>query len=246
MNNTNECYWKKNHLFPRELLDFCKNHVTAIIPTLNEEKSIAKVIEETKPYVKKVIICDGHSKDQTREVAKKMDVQILLDDQKGKGQAMRQAVDYVDSKFIVFIDADMSHNPHDIPALINPLKNKECELVVATRLNNSEELYSDWKHCLRRFGSFVITKTICVSTGKHISDSQNGFRAISKNNFLRLNLTEDKTTIEQEMTIKALKLGFNINEVASFEHKRAFGNSKINLITDSYRYIYSWLKYLCF
>jgi hypothetical protein len=77
-----------------------------------------------------------------------------------------------------------------------------------------------------------------------LTDSQNGFRAIRTTVARDLGLREDITTIEQEMTIKTLAKGYRMGEVPVHEYARGFGESKIKLSRVSFRYVYSWLKYL--
>ena len=77
-----------------------------------------------------------------------------------------------------------------------------------------------------------------------LSESQNGFRAIRTTVARELGLTENITTIEQEMIIKTLKKGFRMAEVPSHEHKRKMGYSKISVRKVWFRYVYSLIKHL--
>jgi len=82
--------------------------------------------------------------------------------------------------------------------------------------------------------------------GVFLTDAQNGLRAIKKEVAQKLNLTENITTIEQEMTIKAVRAGYRVSEVATHEYRRQNGNSSIFLRKVWLRYLYTWLKYLLF
>ena len=95
-------------------------------------------------------------------------------------------------------------------------------------------------------GSSFITACINHRFGVTLSESQNGFRAIRTDVLRSLGLQENITTIEQEMIIKTLKKGFRMAEVPSHEHKRKAGYSKISLKKVSFRYVYSFVKYLYF
>ncbi len=109
--------------------------LSIIIPTKNEEKNLPWVLIRIKRLSHKlpeheIIVVDGHSTDKTREVAKKFGCRVILDHMKGKGEAMRTAAKRANGKILLFIDADGSHNPKDIPKLITPIVKDEVDLVL--------------------------------------------------------------------------------------------------------------------
>jgi len=224
-----------------------KSSVSIVIPARNEEKTIAEIIKKSKRFGKEILVVDGHSQDKTREIAKKLGVRVILDNQKGKGEAIRLAIKEVRGEIICFLDADGSHNPTDIPKLLSPLFQGKSDLVLGSRmLGGSDELHGDIAKFIRMVGSDIITLGINYRFAVKITDSQNGFRAIKTKAARDLDLKEDITTIEQEMVIKALKKGYKITEVPIHEYQRKFGKSVINLRKVWFRYLYSWLKYLFF
>ena len=95
-------------------------------------------------------------------------------------------------------------------------------------------------------GSSLITACINWKFKVKLSESQNGFRAIRTDVLKKLDLKERITTIEQEMIIKTLKLGYRMAEVPTQERRRFYGESNINLRKVSFRYVYSFIKYLFF
>jgi glycosyltransferase involved in cell wall biosynthesis len=216
-----------------------------IIPTLNEEATIAQVIEKCRKYGDEIIVVDGHSGDRTREIAEKLGVPVILDNGKGKGAALRHAVSFVHGDIIVFIDADGSHDPDDIPRLVEPLIRNEADHVSGSRLmGGSSELHGGFDECFRLMGSSFITACINWRFNVRLSESQNGFRAIRTDVMKQLGLQENITTIEQEMIIKTLKKGFRMAEIPAHEYKRVAGYSKISLRKVWFRYVYSLIKYL--
>jgi dolichol-phosphate mannosyltransferase len=219
--------------------------ISIIVPTLDEEATLGEVLEGVKPHADQLIVVDGHSTDGTREVAEAHGARVILDNKKGKGEALRHAVTFVTGDIVVFIDADGSHDPRDIPKLIEPIVNDEADHVSGSRLiGGSSELHGGFDECFRLMGSSFITACINWRFKVELSESQNGFRAIKREVFRELGLKEDITTIEQEMIMKTLKKGFRMGEVPTHEHKRKMGYSKISLRKVWFRYVYSLIKNL--
>lgn len=219
--------------------------VCVVIPTKNEQQMIGSIIEDCKPYADEILVVDGHSNDRTREIAQQHSVKTILDNHKGKGDGLRTAINNVNSDIIVFIDADGSHDSKDIPKLIQPILEGKADHVTASRMKGgSDELYGTFEEFLRLMGSQIITLGINYRFKQKLTDSQNGFRAIKTELAKKLDLKENITTIEQEMIIKTLHLGYSMGEVPAHEYARKYGESKIKLRKVWFRYIYSWLKYL--
>ena len=217
--------------------------VTVVIPTRNEEPTIAEIIDGCKHYADEILVIDGHSTDRTREIAKEKGVRVEFDHGKGKGEALRTAIELVTGDIIVFIDADGSHDPNDIPKLVQPIKEGKADMVVGSRgKGGSDELHGDVAKFIRMIGSDIICLVINYRFNVRLTDSQNGFRAIRTDVARVLNLKEDITTIEQEMTIKCLKKGYTISEVPTHEYERKHGESVINVWKVWPRYIWSVIK----
>lgn len=219
--------------------------VSIVIPALNEEDTIGSVIAKCKKYGQQIIVVDGHSTDSTREIAAGAGATVILDNGRGKGAALREAVRHVTNDIIVFIDADGSHDADDIPKLVDPIVKGSADHVTGSRLiGGSSELHGGFDEFFRLAGSAFITACINYRLGVKISDSQNGFRAIRADVMRRLDLKENITTIEQEMIIKTIRKGFRLAEVPAHEYKRVAGRSKIKLGSVWLRYGYCLLKNL--
>ena len=202
--------------------------VTVVIPTKNEEGLIGEIVDSVRPYADEVMVIDGHSKDRTRAVAAEHGARVELDGGKGKGDALRRAMDIAAGEIVVFIDADGSHETKDIPALVAPIAAGNADLVIASRgRGGSDELHGTLEQLIRYVGSQLIMLAINYRWNVRLTDSQNGFRAIRRDVGLKLGLTSNLTTIEQEMMMRALKLGYRVAEIPSHEYERKWGKSKV-------------------
>jgi len=222
-----------------------RKKITIVIAMLNEEEGLADLLAECRRYAAELITVDGHSKDRSVEIASKAGALVVYDNGKGKGDAIRSAIPHIGRDITIFMDADWSHDPADIPKLVQPIFANGADHVTGSRLlGGSSELHGGFDEFLRLTGSSLITACIGWRFHQRISDSQNGFRAIKTEVLRKLGLREDITTIEQEMIIKTLKQGYRLAEVPTHEYKRRFKESHIVIRRVWFKYVSSMLKYL--
>lgn len=204
--------------------------ISVVIPTKNEEATIGEVIDSVKPYCDEVLVVDGHSTDNTQKVSAEHGARFVLDEGKGKGDGIRTGIRCAAGDVIVFMDADGSHEPADIPKLAMPIIEKSADMVVGCRMTGgSDELHGDIGKFMRFIGSMIITLIINYRWNVRLTDVQNGFRAIKKNVADNINLTSNDFTIEEEMVMKCLRHGFRVINVPAHEYARKVGKSKIVL-----------------
>jgi dolichol-phosphate hexosyltransferase len=217
--------------------------ITVVIPTKDEEGLIGEIVDAVTPYAGEVLVVDGHSKDRTRDIATEHGARIVLDRGKGKGDALRLALDEAKGDIVVFIDADGSHEPRDIPQMVAPIVAGEADLVVGSRgKGGSDELHGTLEQLIRYVGSQLIMLGINYRWDVRLTDSQNGFRAIRRDVGRRLGLTSNLTTIEQEMMMKALKKGYRVSEIPSHEYERRWGTSKVVVWKLWFAYVWSFIR----
>lgn len=220
-----------------------RGRVTIAILARNEEKNIASAVESVAPFGDEILVIDGNSIDRTREIAKSLGAAVHTDDGGGKGDGIRKAIEVAAGDVLVFIDADGSHDPKNIKAMIAPILADEADLVIGSRwTGGSDELGGDISKFIRSTGSSVITLAINYRWGVHLTDSQNGFRAIATRAARQLHLTEKIFTIEQEMMMECLRLGFRVSEVPAHEYRRQSGESQIVVWKMAYRYVWCLIK----
>ena len=219
--------------------------VTVVIPAYNEEKTIGNVIFETAsimngldlPY--EIIVVDDGSTDKTGQIASTHKA-IVLSNKKnyGKGYALRRALQHATGDIIVTIDSDGEHKPKEIPDLIEPLFNG-TDIVAGSRFLGSQGRATTH---LNVIGNFLFNAAIMTLTGKFVTDSQTGFRAIKRNVLEKLNLESNGYEIEAEITVKGLKNGFSFKETPITVERRKYNVSKLKLLSDGTRIMKTILK----
>ena len=206
--------------------------VTIVIPTKNEGKGLKKVIRAVKAYAKEIIIVDGHSTDDTREICKKTKVTYLLDNGKGKGEAIRIGATKAKTPIVIFMDADGSPDEKDIPKLIQPIIEKKADMVVSSRrTGGSYDFEITFGGILRTMGSDFLALLVNRKFGTNFSDILYCFRAIKTSVFRQLDSKANGFDFEQEVLIKAIRKKRKIIEIPSRERARAWGESKLKTIS---------------
>lgn len=219
--------------------------ITVIVPTLNEEETIADVLIAVKPYAEELLVVDGHSSDATRQIAEKLGVRVVCDNGRGKGAAIRLGLEMAAHPIVVFIDADGSHEASDIPKLAEPIRQGQADIVIGSRMTGgSDELFSDASEFVRLTGSMVINLAINYRWNVRLSDTQNGYRAVVRDVVRHLDTKEDSTTIEQEMVMNALAQGYRVINVSSHEYRRKGGESKVIVTKVWLRYILNVIRHI--
>lgn len=213
-------------------MKYKKSQVSIIIPCKNEGEGIRKIIRSVKSYGSEILVIDGHSEDNTKEIAQKENVLFFLDNKKGRGDAIRIGIQKAKGQFLVFVDADGSPDVTDIPHLLTPLSTNKADVVLASRrTGGSFDLNMTFSGILRSGGADLLTLLVNKRFNTNYSDILYSFRAIKKSVAKKLLLKSDDFTLEQEIVVSALKKGYRVLEVPSREKARAWGKSKLRTIT---------------
>jgi dolichol-phosphate mannosyltransferase len=150
--------------------------IIAVIPAYNEATRIARVVEDARKYAVKVIVVDDGSLDGTGKVAEKAGAFVVKHfENAGPGAATMtgiEAAKAMGATIVVTLDADEQHDAHDIPALLEPLKQGKADIVFANRFGQRNRI-----PFIRRLFNAAGNLVTFVATGKWVSDSQCGFKA---------------------------------------------------------------------
>ncbi len=214
----------------------------ALVPAYNEENTVYTVVEGALKYVTYVMVVDDGSKDITGLKALEGGAFLFINRQNmGKGAAIRKGFEKIlklfDAEAVILMDADGQHSPEDIPKLLNPIINREADLVCGYRNISTKAGMPIFRVISNKLTSFLLDLLFNVK----VRDSQCGYRSINPKAFSKLKLEENRFNIESELLIEAKKHNLRIREVeimTIYDRK----DSKINPVKDAFRFLTFILK----
>ncbi len=215
----------------KENVKFLPPKISVIIPTKNEEGSIANVLQKTKEALEgienEIIIVDASS-DKTPLEAIKAGAKVVTQiGSGGVGEALIQGFYWVRGEYVVFFDGDGTYEPKDIHKVIEPLLSDEADLVNGNRFADMEKGAMTFRN---RIGNLFLSWLGNMLFHTNISDSQSGMKAFRRNLLLRVSLWERGFSICTEILAEASKLNMRIREVG-ISYKKRIGKTKLNPAT---------------
>jgi glycosyltransferase involved in cell wall biosynthesis len=204
--------------------------VSVVIPAFREGKTIRKVIRDIKSsssYNTQVIVVDGYSKDGTEEIVKEENVDFVTESRVGYGRAIKTGIDHAKGDIVVIIDADDTYEACAINKLVQPLMQNEADVCLASRLRGT--LLPGSMSSMNLFGNRMFTSMYNMLYGQNVSDTQTGFRALTKEAIDCLNLYSDGMGLSTVFLTEAAKRGLRITEVPTvYRPRNNHSKSKLN------------------
>jgi glycosyltransferase involved in cell wall biosynthesis len=197
-----------------------------VILTLNEIDGLRVIFSQIpRDTVHEVFAVDGGSTDGTLGFFAEHGVKVFSQSVKGRGAAFRLAFEKASGDALLFFSPDGNEDPRDIPRF-QPLLEQGNGMVIATRMvkgahNEEDELLFKWRKWANNVFNFLANLT--WNRGVHVTDTINGFRAITKKAWSELNLDGPGYTIEYQSSIRAFKLGLKVAEFPTHEAVRIDG-----------------------
>ncbi len=202
-------------------------HTAVIIPALDEEESIGFVLDAIpRQSVDDVIVADNGSSDRTVEIALSRGARVVRAAERGYGAACLAglAALHDQSELAVFLDADFSDDPAELPRLIAPIVDGRADMVIGTRTQSR-----DSRRALtfaQRWGNWLATRLIRLRW-KYAYTDLGPFRAITRAALDRLAMSDRNFGWTVEMQIKAARAALRVHEVA-VPYRVRVGRSKIS------------------
>jgi len=211
--------------------------IFVIIPAYNEEESVGRVLEALQALPLQfgaIVVADNGSTDRTAVVANEHGALVLSEPQRGYGAACLRGISYLTAEsrlqaasedMIVFLDADYSDFPEDLPAILQPILSGEVDFVVGSRLITMEAraavpIVARWGNAFATWIMRLLYKGSFTDLGP--------FRAITVGALQRLEMQDRTWGWTLEMQLKACERRVRYTEVAVRYRKRKEGKSKIS------------------
>ncbi len=198
--------------------------ICVVIPALNEEHSIGKVLSAIPEWVDEVVVVDNGSTDRTAEVAHSQGARVLTETRRGYGRACQAGIHALDGPdLVVFLDGDYSDYPEEMDKLVEPILRDEADLVAGSRVLGRREPGALAPQA--QFGNWLACSLIRLFWGARYTDL-GAFRAIRASTLEGLGMRDPNYGWMVEMQIKATLQKARVLEVP-VRYRKRIGRSKI-------------------
>ena len=208
--------------------------VCILIPTLNEAATIGQLIKDfKKDGFSNILVIDGNSRDGTGQIAEAEGARVVMQSRKGKGQAMIQAFELIESPYVVMIDGDGTYLAREAPSLLEPILEGRADHVIGNRLEN----YSPGAFTkLNIVGNRLINIFFDVAYGVSLKDILSGYRAFTLDSMRELELNKTGFEIETEISVECILKAQRVEEVPiTYFPRSEKGATKLNPVKDGFR-----------
>jgi glycosyltransferase involved in cell wall biosynthesis len=196
--------------------------IGVVIPALDEELAIGRVIADIPPWVDRIVVVDNGSTDRTAEVARGAGALVVHEPHRGYGAACLAGLAQVeDMDIVVFLDGDFSDHPEEMAALVDPILSGACALVIGARVPDRGALTPQ-----QRVGNWLACRLMRLIWGARHTDL-GPFRAIERESLGQLDMRDRNFGWTIEMQIKAAARGLAVREVP-VRYRVRIGTSKIS------------------
>ena len=209
--------------------------VSVVVPAKNEARNLEHVFGTIPDWVDEIVLVDGKSEDDTVAVARKLRpiVQIVHQQGRGKGEALRAGFAAAKGEIIVMMDADGSTDGAEIPRFVAALTTG-ADFAKGSRFASGGG--SDDITFSRHIGNTILSGIVNLLFGTRYTDLCYGYNAFWAVHLSKLDLVDgDGFEIETVMNVRAAKAGLAIHEIPSYEHSRIHGTSNLKVFRDGMR-----------
>lgn len=199
--------------------------LTVVIPCLNEEQGIEKVMRRMPDFVDEVIVVDNGSTDRTSDVAKSFGATVIREDVRGYGRAYKKGFSMATGDVIITLDGDHSYPPDSISYLVEAFLHLEADFLNASRFPVRDRHAMSFKH---KFGNLVLSFAMSILFFRWVRDSQSGMWVFRRSILENMILESDSMAFSEEIKIEALLIpGLRFEEI-SIMYSSRLGEIKLN------------------
>ena len=176
--------------------------ITVIIPCLNEEAGIEKVLRAMPEYVDEIIVVDNGSTDRTAEVAAGFGAKVIREELRGYGRAYRRGFSCATGDLIITLDGDHSYPIDGISYLLEAFLHLHVDFLNASRFPVHDRSAMSFKH---KFGNLVLSLVMSILFLRWVRDSQSGMWVLRRSILQEMKLEADGMAFSEEIKIEALR-----------------------------------------
>jgi glycosyltransferase (TIGR04182 family) len=215
-------------------MKFEKDEVCILIPTLNEDLTIGKIVHEFRTLgYNHILVIDGKSTDNTVKVAREAGATVRTQSGKGKGNAIIEAFEVIEQPYILMLDGDGTYAPRDAEKMLTPLF-LGFDQVIGDRLVNAEEgAFSR----LNLFGNHMLNLLFKVAHSRDLHDILSGYRAFTHLAIQQMNLKEKGFEIETEISVESVRNGQRVIVVPIKYSRRPGTRTKLSPFHDGIKIV---------
>lgn len=221
--------------------------ISIIIPVFNERRTIREIVRRVKdtPYEKEIIIVDDCSTDGTRQILKEFENDpivrlILLNENRGKGHALRIGLGAATKDLVLIQDADLEYTPEDYETLLRPIELGRADVVYGSRFLHGERRVLYFRHSI---GNKFLTLLSNIFTDLNLTDIETCYKVFKRPIIQNIELCSDRFGFEPEITAKVAKLGCAVYEVPIRYYGRSYAEGKKIAWRDGIAAIYHIIRF---
>jgi glycosyltransferase involved in cell wall biosynthesis len=216
--------------------------VAVIVPCLNEEATIGRVLQDFRAVLPKarLVVVDNNCTDATAQIAANAGALVLRETRPGKGHATRKAFREVDADVYLLVDGDDTYPAADAPRLLEPIAQGVADVVVGARLGGQTGFRG-----VNRLGNRLLLWTLNFVFRARVSDLLSGYRAMTREFVKQAPVLSAGFELETELSILAFERDFRTREIPVSLRARPEGSrSKIRVVRDGFRILTTILTLL--
>jgi glycosyltransferase involved in cell wall biosynthesis len=176
--------------------------ITVVIPCLNEEQGIEKVLRRLPPFVDEIIVVDNGSTDRTADVAASFGAMVIREGVRGYGRSYKRGFSCATGDIIVTLDGDHSYPPDALSYLLEAFLHLEVDFLNASRFPVQDRRAMSLKH---KIGNLVLSLAMSILYFRWVRDSQSGMWVLRRSILAGMRLESDSMAFSEEIKIEALK-----------------------------------------
>ncbi|MEN6536209.1 MAG: glycosyltransferase family 2 protein [Bryobacteraceae bacterium] len=176
--------------------------LTVIIPCLNEEQGIEKVLTRMPPFVDEVIVVDNGSTDHTSEVASALGATVIREEVRGYGRAYKRGFSHATGDLIITLDGDHSYPVDALSYLIEAFLHLDVDFLNASRFPVRDRHAMSLKH---KFGNVILSLAMSSLFFRWVRDSQSGMWVFRRSILGGMNLESDGMAFSEEIKVEAIR-----------------------------------------